>query len=270
MADLYDSTDPANIPDGVNVMYYIDGKESAWPSDQVARFAGQATVSMSVLGNAGAAVFDSETGNAPLSDVVTACARRFDAGLWSVVYCTKGGMPGVVTAVRGKSLPLLPASSWPQKGVYLHVADPTGTPHLTVAGAPVQPVAVQDRWDGNYDISSCYGTYPALPAPPAPPATPPAPPVTIVSPAMQLSPSDPTCVDYLSNGTNTYILWQDGSLWCVRGAPPEPCGALGQEYWVNADTGRPRVAARLVVRAESGPNGVTIVDTAGLFYDYPA
>lgn len=166
---MYDSTNPDSIPaDAPAVMWPMDGRyEPAWAS-ALPRFAKAAQIAYSNLGDRSAPVFDLEAGEASPDSVATSCALRLGLGLWSVIYLPESYLAAAVAALRSKSLNFTPASSWPQPGVYLHAADPTGVPHLNVDWAPVQPLAVQDRWTAGYDISSTYGTYPSLTPPPIP------------------------------------------------------------------------------------------------------
>lgn len=173
MGDLYDAVTWSNLlPFSGPVMAYLDGRISAWPAEAYRQLGARVVLRVTVLANESAQVFDYEAGNAGAAEVATAVANRLQAKQWSVVYSNRDDLPGMTQALRTKSVNWSDASIWPRPGVYFHAADPTGHPHLSVPWAPVQPVAVQDRWMGGYDISSTYGSYPYVLPPRKVPAVP--------------------------------------------------------------------------------------------------
>lgn len=161
--DMYDAVDWENIPKTAGaVMGYIDGPRSRWPAEAWVAWRHVPTATTSVLADPAALVMDVEQRNATLAQALNAAATRLGRGQPTVIYCERSTLPEVAPAVRLRHLPLLPASSWPWPGVYLHVADPGTPPHLDIPEAPVAPVAVQYEWAGTYDISICAGDYPSL------------------------------------------------------------------------------------------------------------
>jgi hypothetical protein len=167
---IFDAWTPGNIPASAPAsMLYLDGGGAASEAEQATAAARGPLLLNSVLANPAAQVQDYEPGNAPIDRVATACVLRLGQGLWTTVYCDGADIGTVVAGLAAKSLHLAPASSWPAPGVYLHAADPTGTDHIEVGWAPVQPVAVQWLWLPGYDVSSGYGTYPAVGGPTPPP-----------------------------------------------------------------------------------------------------
>ena len=173
MGDMYDAVNPGNIPAGARaVAGYLDGSVSAWPAAAWNKYQGTPHLVISVLADARANTMDVEVGNAPAAAAASAAKRHQDLGTWTVVYCNRSTMGTVAAACQAAGTPLRDGTHWPEAGTYLWVSDPTGVPHLLVPGAPVQPIAVQDRWEGTYDMSSCMGTFPQLPAPAQAPPTP--------------------------------------------------------------------------------------------------
>lgn len=155
MATMADAVNPANLPAGVAaVAGYVDGPKSQWPETAWAKLTVPA-LRVSVFAAADALGFDvSDVGNASPTAVAVTVAQRTRQGLPSVCYINRDGLTPMSDALRMKGLSWLPPGAWPHPGPYLWAADPTGAPHLSVSWAPVQPVAVQDRWLGTYDLSS--------------------------------------------------------------------------------------------------------------------
>lgn len=174
MGDLWDAITWQNLLDKEGaVMGYADGTSSAWPPEAWAQFQNRPTVEITVTADERFPVFDAESGDATNQAVATGVANRLQDGLWSTVYSNQANLPDLTQALRGKSLVWRDASYWPEPGVYLHIADPSGN----IAGGrwhpPVTPVAVQDVWSSGWDHSTTVGSYPAMVAPiPKPPPTP--------------------------------------------------------------------------------------------------
>ena len=155
MATMADAVNPANLPAGVAaVAGYVDGPRSQWPATAWATFT-VPELRVSVFAAADALGFDvSDVGNASPTAVAVTVAQRSRQGLPSVLYVNRDYLVNMTGALRMKGLNWLPPGAWPHPGPYLWAADPTGVPHLAVSWAPVQPVAVQDRFLGTYDLSS--------------------------------------------------------------------------------------------------------------------
>jgi hypothetical protein len=178
VTEIYDAVRQSNIPATAEVVAgYDDGAVSKWSAEDWAAREHVPQVHISVLAHASSLVFDSETGNAPVSEVAQACAVRLGLHLPAVVYTNESNLGAVENALAAKEIHFLGAEHWPAVGVYLWAANPTGTPHLNVPWAPVQPIAVQHTWvNGRYDVSEAFGTFPNTdgstppevnPAPPA-------------------------------------------------------------------------------------------------------
>ncbi|MHB1853476.1 MAG: hypothetical protein ACYCSJ_01430 [Acidimicrobiales bacterium] len=166
MPTMADSVDWEAIPADVEaVAGYVDGAKYPWPDTAWEHFAGRPVCKVSVLGNPDALCFDSEPGNAGTDAVAVAVAIRTSRNEPSVVYTNASNLSALNTSFRMKSLRWLPASTWPAPGPYLWAADPTIAPGEVPAWCPVQPVAVQDRWDHTYDLSTLFGGWlpPVLP-----------------------------------------------------------------------------------------------------------
>jgi hypothetical protein len=152
---MADAVNPANIPAGVAaVAGYVDGPRSQWPATAWGKFSVPA-LRVSVFAAADALGFDvADTGNASPTAVAVTVAQRQRQGLPSVLYLNRDYLTPMSDALRMKGLQWLPPGAWPHPGPYLWAADPTGASHLSVSWAPVQPVAVQDRFLGTYDLST--------------------------------------------------------------------------------------------------------------------
>lgn len=173
MRTMADAVDWQAIPAGVDaVAGYVDGPRSAWPPEAWAHFAGRPVLRVTVLADDHVLAFDSEPGNAGVDAVAVAVRLRANRGEPSVVYTDHANMNGLTEALGLKSLRWLPASSWPAAGPYLWAAAPGTTPGQVPPWCPVRPVAVQDRWDQTYDLSTLYGGWqpPVEPSPDHAPA----------------------------------------------------------------------------------------------------
>ena len=163
---MFDAVNPANLPaDAPAVAGYLDGPRSQWPSSAWNRWTRTPHLVISVLADDRANTLDAEYGNAPNAQVAAAARARQDRGQWTVCYSNRSNLDPVCTALRAAGCRLMPAQSFPAPGVYLWIADPTGEAHLDVAEAPVQPVAVQYRWDQTTDTSMTWGSFPPTPPP---------------------------------------------------------------------------------------------------------
>jgi hypothetical protein len=110
-----------------------------------------------------------------------------DLHQWSWVYTNADNLPALTQSLARKSLRWADRSEWPQPGVYLWAAAPGTTPGRLPAWCPVSPVAVQDRWEGGYDVSTLYVNLDYTPPAPVPPVPAPRPaPPPEVSIAVQL------------------------------------------------------------------------------------
>lgn len=178
MTTMGDAVDYLAIPADVDaVAGYIDGAKYPWPADAWAHFYGRPVCRVSVLADPGALAFDSEPGNAPVTQVATAVAVRASHGEASVVYTDESNLSGLTNALAAKSLRWLPATDWPAPGPYLWAASPGTTPGQVPTWCPVPPVAVQDRLEGSYDLSTLFaGWLPPVLEAPASGGTPPSPP----------------------------------------------------------------------------------------------
>jgi peptidoglycan hydrolase-like protein with peptidoglycan-binding domain len=176
MADLFDAANWRNLEGkpGAKVGY-ADGPVSAWPAEAYTTLEAVIPWRITVTADPQHELFDSEMGNAGTDRVAEAVAGRLDAGHWSVIYTNGANLAGLQASMTRKGLRWSEAGAWPARGVYLWAAAP-GTPPGTVPPwCPVAPVAVQDRWEQDFDVSSCYGHFPVAVAPgpgPAPVHTP--------------------------------------------------------------------------------------------------
>lgn len=172
MGELLDGVTWQNLlPFAVPVMGYTDGGY-AWPPEAWQAFQNRGTVEISVTGDERRPVHDCEFGAESPGLAATAAANRVQSGEWVTLYSSQSNLPNVTAALRSKSLGWSDASYWPNPGVYLHIADPSGNISAGRWSPPVTPVAVQDEWVGPYDHSTTVGTYPLLPAPPPLPEVP--------------------------------------------------------------------------------------------------
>lgn len=189
MADLWDAVDWQNLQDKAGAKAgYLDGAQSEWPPEAWAAFAADPLVRISVLAASGADAYDGETGNAGPAAVADAIATEVEKGGHPWLYSNRDQLPNYLAALKAKSLQPSDRSSWPARGFYLWLADPSGLIAGGFWNPPVAPVAVQDQWAGTYDHSTLYVTLQAPVPPPPPTPTPPPPPpeglVTVLLPQL--------------------------------------------------------------------------------------
>lgn len=173
MVDLWDAVGWRSLlgKSGLKVGY-ADGPVSAWPPDAFATLTEVIPYRITVLADPRWELFDHEAGNAGPAQIANAVEARLRQGLWSVCYTNGAELITLEAALRSLGISWAPADAWPALGVYLWAAAP-GTPPGRIPGwCPVPPVAVQDRWEKDWDISSCYAAFPSGGARPglAPPA----------------------------------------------------------------------------------------------------
>jgi hypothetical protein len=162
---------------------YADGVVSAWPAEAFTSLENCIPWKITVLANPAHEIFDHEAGNVGPARIAEAIAARLAQGKWSIVYSNGSELPTVQHALQQHGIQFSGGEMWPSVGVYLWCAHPGTTPGHIPPWAPVHPVAVQDRWEKDWDISTVYGNFPnptTIPAaghPPVPqtPAPPPAP-----------------------------------------------------------------------------------------------
>ncbi|MHB1488253.1 MAG: hypothetical protein ACYCZM_11975 [Acidimicrobiales bacterium] len=160
MPDMADAVDWTAIPtDVAAVAGYVDGPVSKWPAEAWAHFAGKPVLRVTVLANPDLECFDSEPGNAGTDAVAVAVAIRTARNQPSVVYTDESNLNALTSSFRMKSLRWLPASAWPTPGPYLWAAAPGTATGTVPTWCPVEPVAVQDRWDHTYDLSTLTGAW---------------------------------------------------------------------------------------------------------------
>lgn len=217
--DLYDAVHWQNLlPFAGPVAAYRDGPVSAWSPDAFRQLGVRVAINLTVLANEAWEAFDSETGNAGVDAVATAVANRYQDRKWSWAYTNLDNLPGLTQALKRKGLAWTDASMFPAIGAYLWVAAPGTSPGRTPPGLPVQPVAVQDRAMGGYDVSTLYVNLwaPPKPEPPSPSPAPPPPPreVPITVQLLQVQEGNQGDVvrslQILLNGRGPYALQVDG------------------------------------------------------------
>jgi hypothetical protein len=208
MPVMADAVQWTAIPATVDaVAGYVDGPVSQWPQEAWAHFAGKPVLRVTVLANPDVECFDSEPGNAGTDAVAVAVAIRTAKNQPSVIYSDESNLTGLTSSLSMKSLRFLPASAWPAPGPYLWAASPGITPGTVPSWCPVQPVAVQDRWEHTYDLSTLFGGW----LPSVEPGTP------VATPASETTPPAPT-------STPTYVLAPDSDVRIPRaiGYVPTP------------------------------------------------
>jgi hypothetical protein len=147
---------------------YADGRVSAWPAAAYTRLTQVIPHRITVLADPGHDIFDHEAGNAPAHQVATAVEARLKAGKWSICYTNHAELAALEAALHSLGLNWTPAAAWPGLGVYLWASAPGTTPGHIPGWCPTAPVAVQDRWEKDWDVSSVYGPFPAATARPGP------------------------------------------------------------------------------------------------------
>jgi peptidoglycan hydrolase-like protein with peptidoglycan-binding domain len=174
MPDLYDAVAWRRLEgkSGLKVGY-ADGAVSAWPAEAYDTLTEVIPYRITVLADPAFPIFDSETGNAGTDRVAQGVAQRLEARQWSVIYTNQANLGGLEGSLRTKGLRFSDGQAWPAPAVYLWAAAPGTTPGHIPGWCPVYPVAVQDRWETDWDISSCYGAFPSPAAPHPGPAPPP-------------------------------------------------------------------------------------------------
>lgn len=174
MSDLYDSVNPNTIPgDATAVAGYDDGPDSQWPAAGWQRWADVAQIHITVLANEASEAFDGETSNAGPDAVAAAIANRVADGKWCWLYANQEQMPAYLASLAAKGIRPTDRQFFPNPGCYLWPADPSGNIAKGTWRLPVDPVAVQDRWEGSYDVSTLYVTLPGPQPAPDQPTTPP-------------------------------------------------------------------------------------------------
>lgn len=202
----------------VPVIGYADGSVSGWPAEAFQTLGKRVVGVITVLADEKYSIFDSEAGNAGTDAVMTAVANRFQSRQESTVYTNADNLPGLNQSMKAKGMHWTDASFWPEPGCYLWAAAPGTTPGRLPAWCPVSPVAVQDRWEGGYDLSTTFGTWPGVASSPVPqPAPPPAPtpaPKEIAVQLLQVQEGNSGDVvksaQMLLNGHGPYALQVDG------------------------------------------------------------
>lgn len=159
MPTMADAVYPANLPPGCAAYAgYIDGAVSKWPDTAWGRFT-VPTLTISVLANPSALAFDVEPGNAGATAVALAVRARMGRALPSVVYTDEATSIAVRDAMLAKAVPWFGAKFWPAPGAYLWPTLGNAGAGAGCSWAWVQPVAVQDRWLGAYDLSTLYTSW---------------------------------------------------------------------------------------------------------------
>ena len=183
MADLWDAVDWANLQgkEGAKAGY-VDGPQSAWPAEAWTAFEHDPLVRITVLARPGCDAYDGETGNAGPDQVAAVLAGEVGAGKRPWLYSNMDLLGSYLQALGRKSIRPADRSQWPKPGVYLWLSDPSGNLASGVWRPPVDPVAVQDRFEGGFDHSTLYVVLDApVPPAPAPNPVPPKPPQEIVT-----------------------------------------------------------------------------------------
>lgn len=177
MTDLLDAVQwRALVPLSGPVACYRDGRLSQWPAEAIVALRPRVAINITVLADPAWEVFDSETGNAGVDNVAASVRARLDKGLWSWVYTNEANLNGQTAALLARGVHWTDRAMFPEPGCYLWAAAPGTTPGTTPLWCPVPPVAVQDRWMGDHDVSTLYVDLTPKPAPKPPqPAPQPAP-----------------------------------------------------------------------------------------------
>jgi len=174
---MWDAVDWHNLLGKSGVIAgYLDGPVSEWPPEAWEAFKQETLVRITVLAARGADAYDGETGNAGPEPVAAALAGEVGDGKHPWLYSNMDQLPAYLSALRGKGIAVSDCSEWPKPGVYLWLSDPSGDLKSGAWRPPVDPVAVQDGFEGGFDHSTVYvalgGVAPPTPAPPSPPQPP--------------------------------------------------------------------------------------------------
>jgi hypothetical protein len=157
MNDMWDAVDWTQLKGRPGVKAgYLDGNISRWPAEAWTELAGVPLVHITTLASPFGEAFDMEAGNASPDTVFAVIAGRTARGLWSWAYCAMDGWADVASAAKRKGVVFLDRSEWPQSGCYLWPSDPSGNLKAGRWRLPVDPVAVQDGYDGPVDHSTLY------------------------------------------------------------------------------------------------------------------
>lgn len=142
-AQLYDSTNPLDIPLTVPaVAGYIDGRYR-WPQSGWDRFPGRPHVRITVAGAEQADVADVENGDMTITDAIAWVSARLAARLpQSVVYCNMATWPSIRAAFDAHQV----AAPW------WWIADWNGASDIP-AGADAHQYVTAPASGGHYDIS---------------------------------------------------------------------------------------------------------------------
>jgi len=187
---MWDAVDWTNLQGRAGIKAgYLDGAESQWPPEAWAAFEHDQTVKITVLAAAHADAYDGETGNAGPEAVAAAVSGEVAAGRHPWLYSNQDQLSAYLAALKGKSVNPSDRSAWPRPGFYLWLADPSGNLANGTWKPPVEPVAVQDQFEGTVDHSTVYvaleAPVPPTPAPPSPPSPPPTEVVNVLVPQIQ-------------------------------------------------------------------------------------
>jgi hypothetical protein len=190
MGDMWDAVAWRNLEGKQGAKAgYVDGPLSAWPAEAWDTFKADPLVRITVLAARGADAYDGETGNAGPDAVAAALVGEVADGHHPWLYANQDQLGDYLHALHLKGTNPTDRSQWPRPGVYLWLADPSGNIASGSWRPPVDPVAVQDRQEGDVDHSTLYVSLDApVPAPPAPnpiPAPPPQEVVTVQVPQLE-------------------------------------------------------------------------------------
>jgi hypothetical protein len=204
MADLWDAVDwEALKPLQGAKAGYVDGAVSKWPVEAWQTFQADPLVHITVLADQSYEAFDGETGNAGPAAVAAAIANRTSNGHWSWLYANQDQLPEYLQALKAKGLGPSDRQFFPARGFYLWLSDPSGNIAAGKWSPPVDPVAVQDRWEGAYDHSTLYvslsSTAPPTPKPQPEPQPPKPQPQGVTVNVPQVSEANP--------GPNAVVPW---------------------------------------------------------------
>lgn len=138
----------------------MDHIDAVNPTNIPAAYDGEPVAKITVFSNPGGQWFDMESGNAdPVADA-RAIRERLDSGKWAGVYFPESWQARATGALASQGITLAGSERWPAPLCYLWCADPSGNIAAGRWTPPVQPVLVQDRYPGSYDLSTVHGQYP--------------------------------------------------------------------------------------------------------------